>query len=209
MYQIPIISSAAIKQQKAAKYIHLCAAFLMLANAWGVFNASAHPSLLFIILQIAMSLMTIAYVLGGKKIFPKIILTHQIFRSLEIILLAYAANYFYSRPHLHLMSLLQAFSVIGLLYLLFSEQKAFKKQWIQITESGIRLPVIEHEKIIEWKNIDNIRIRNDYTSINTNSNRFIQYETDHLYNESDLDQMNAWCFQQIATANKPTSQQQS
>ena len=204
LYQIPIISTAAIKQQKAAKYIHLCAAFLMMANAWGVFNSGAHPNLIFIVLQISVSLMTIAYVMGGKKLFPKIILTHHIFRIGEILLLAYAAYQFYSELHLHLMSLLQAFSAAGLFYLLFNEQKAFKKQLITITENNILLPKVENAKSLLWKEIDNLRIRNDYISINTISNRFIQYETATTYNESDLDKMNAWCFQQISAVHHAT-----
>jgi hypothetical protein len=204
LYQIPVISTAAIKQQKAAKYIHLCSAFLMMANAWGVFNSSAHPNLIFIVSQIAVSLMTIAYVLGGKKLFPKIIVTQHTFRIAEIISLAYAAYHFYSELHLHLMSLLQAFSACGLFYLLFNEQKAFKKQLITIKENGIRLPMIENKKLLPWKEIDNLRIRNDYISINTISNRFIQYETATTYNESDLDKMNAWCFQQISAVHHAT-----
>ncbi|MFN9113415.1 MAG: hypothetical protein ACK5XN_25365, partial [Bacteroidota bacterium] len=81
---------------------------------------------------------------------------------------------------------------------------AFKKQLITIKENGIRLPMIENKKLLPWKEIDNLRIRNDYISINTISNRFIQYETATTYNESDLDKMNAWCFQQISAVHHAT-----
>ncbi|MFN9710850.1 MAG: hypothetical protein ACK55K_05515 [Bacteroidota bacterium] len=207
MYQIPVISTAAIKQQKAAKYIHLCAAFLMMANAWGEFNSTANPRLTFVVIQIAISIKIIFYIYGGKKFFSKPIFSHRPLRILEVVVFAYSAHYFYTQHHQHLISLLQAVTAIGLFYLFFSERKSFQKQFIQINEQGILLPAVDQMKPLLWSSIDNLRIRNDYISINTKENRFIQYENGTPFSETELDKMNAWCFQQIAATNNPTSQQ--
>jgi len=177
----------------------------MMANAWGVFNDTAQPDLIFVVLQIAVSIMIMAYVLAGKKLFPKVIATHLLFRIIEIILLIYAAYFFYSKLHMHLMSLLQTCSVLGLCYLSFSERKAFQHQIVGVDKEGIRLPAIDSRKFIAWKNVENLRIRNDYISVNTTGNRFIQYETGSTYGETELDSMNAWCFQQLSAVNKHSS----
>jgi len=200
LYQIPVISSAALKQQKAARYIHLLAAFLMMGNAWGVFEDNAQPGLFFVVVHSAMSIMTVTYVVTGKKLFTNELLSHRLFRIAEIILLTWASWYFYSFLHYHLMSLLQAVSVAGLCYLLVTEKYLFKEQFIQLDKDGIHLPAADQHKLITWTSIDNLRIRNDYVSVNTLENRFIQYETAHAYSEAELDSMNAWCFQQLPSA---------
>jgi len=179
----------------------------MLGNAWGVFNDNASPDLLFVVLQIAMSLLTISYVIGGKKLFPKELITHRLFRLAEIIILGYASYYFFSSLNYHLMSLLQAVSVAGLCYLLIAERSLFKPQFVQFDKEGIRLPAAENQKLISWNKIENLRIRNDYISVNTNENRFIQFETAHTYSETELDSMNAWCFKQLPAQTNSTNTQ--
>lgn len=169
----------------------------MMGNAWGVFNDHASPDLFFVVLQVAMSLLTISYVVSGRTLFPKELIAHRFFRLAEIILLSYASYYFYSILHYHLMSLLQAVSVAGLCYLLMAERYVFKSQFIQLEKDGIHLPAAEKNKLISWNSVENLRIRNDYVSVNTTENRFIQFETNHIYTETELDSMNAWCFQQL------------
>lgn len=207
MYQIPVISSAAIKQKKAAKYIHLLSAFLMMGNAWGVFDNNTHPSLLFVVAQAAMSIMTITYVITGKKIFTKELLSHRLFRLTEILVLAYASWYFYTILHAQLISFLVAVSTAGLCYLLVSERNLFSKQMIRLDNKGIHLPAADKHKLISWTTVDNLRIRNDYVSVNTLENRFIQYETAHTYSETELDSMNAWCFQHLTSTKKASGSQ--
>ncbi len=177
----------------------------MLGNAWGVFNDHASPNLFFVVVQVAMSLMTISYVVAGKKLFPEIILTHRLFRGAEILILTYASYYFYSHLHYPLMSFLEAVSVVGLCYLLIAEKHLFKPPFIQFDKDGIRLPAADNQKLISWKSVDNLRIRNDYVSVNTLANRFIQYETARTYSEVELDSMNAWCFQQLPSTKNASS----
>ena len=205
MYQIPVISSAAIKQQKASRYIHLLTAFLMMGNAWGVFDDNPHPGLFFVVIQAAVSIMTLTYVITGKKLFTNELLSHRLFRMAEIILLAYASWYFYTFLHYQLMSFFEALSASGLCYLLISERFLFREQMIRLDKDGIHLPAAEDHKLISWTSVDNLRIRNDFISVNTLDNRFIQYETAHIYSEVELDSMNAWCFQQLPSTKNASS----
>lgn len=179
----------------------------MLGNAWGVFNDNASPNLFFVVVQVAMSLMTISYVIGGKKLFSNELLSHRIFRCAEILMLTYASYCFYTYQHYHLMSFLEAVSVVGLCYLLIAEKHLFKPPFIQFDKDGIRLPAADNQKLISWTSVDNLRIRNDYVSVNTSANRFIQYETAHTYSEAELDSMNAWCFLHLPSTNNASKTQ--
>jgi hypothetical protein len=189
---------SAIRQKRAARLIHLAVAFLLIGNAYGVFKATAHPGLVFIVSQVAMSIMIFSLIISGSKLYPKPLLAHNLFRIGELISLFYAAYYFSENLHLGLMSGLEMICAVGLCYLIFSEQRIYKKQVILIEKKGIRLPAAESQTMIPWEQIDNIRIRNDYVSVNTKQNRFIQYETDFVYTDAALDEINAHCFSRLS-----------
>jgi hypothetical protein len=199
LYTIPVISVSAIKQKRAARLIHISVALLLLGNAYGAFKSTANPDLIFIVAQIAISIMIFTKVLTGNKLYGNPLLSHNLFRTVEIVCLLYAAYYFSNDLHNSIISFLTFLGACGLIYLVFSEQKIFKKQFVRMDEKEIQLPVGEGRKKIAWNQIDNLRIRNDYISINTKQNRFIQFETDHIYNEARLDEMNAWCFRHLTS----------
>lgn len=196
-YFIPVHAAQAVQQQKAAKLIHLLVAFLLIANAWGAFQSTPHPRLFFVVSQIALSILILSLVAGGKKLFPNQGKTHRLFRLIEAGGFAYAAYFFYTEMHGGILSFLQAVIAAGLLYLWFHERKIYRPQQVTLTIEGIELPAILNAKKLEWKEIENIRLRNDYLSINTRANKFIQFEVATTYSEVELDAMNAWCFRQL------------
>jgi hypothetical protein len=197
LYTITVISTSAIKQKRAALLIHLSAAFLLLGNAYIAFTSTANPGLVFIVVQIAASIMILSKVLTGDALYKNTLLAHNIFRLIEMTCFMYAAYYFMNSLHLQMMSTLEILSASGLLYLFFSEQKIYKNQAIVLDDTGILFPAAEKRKKLVWSDIENMRIRNDFVSINTKHNRFIQYETGFVYADAALDEMNAWCFRHI------------
>jgi hypothetical protein len=199
-YIIPVFSDQLERQKKAARLLHLLAGFLMIANAWGDFNQPT-PNLLFVVVQIATALLVVVYAFAAKKLLPEGRTTNSIFRLLEAIVLLYAAWYFFSRMHLSFMGTLQLFAGGGLLLLFFSERNVFAPAEIHITEKGIQLPGSFSRRLIEWKDVENMRIRNDYISINTRQNQFLQFETGTILSELQIDEMNAWCIQQFTSGN--------
>jgi hypothetical protein len=199
-YSIPVRLPQVEQQLKAAKLIHLLSAFLLIANAWGAFRSTTHPSLLFVVVQIALSILILSMVLGGKTIYPNKAKSNRIFRFVEAAGFGYAAYFFYTDMHLSLMSFFQVVIGGGLLYLWLHERKVFSQQEVLVNTNEVVLPAILNQKKISWKEIDNLRIRNDYISINTRQNKFIQFEVAASYSESELDEMNAWCFRHL-TAN--------
>ncbi|RXK58165.1 hypothetical protein ESA94_19335 [Lacibacter luteus] len=190
-YHIPIFFEPFEKQKKAARLLHLLAGFLMIANAWGDFK-NPTPHLLFIVVQIAAALVLISYAFTGKKWSANQNATNGLIRILAAAVLFYAASYFYSIND-SLRSLLQVFGACGLLLLFFTERKIFKQCVVTIDEKGVHTPANLKDRLIEWKDIDNMVIKNDFVSINTVQNHFIQYETGSVLSELQMDEMNAYC----------------
>lgn len=195
-YTIPIYYEPFEKQKKAAKLLHLLAAFLMIANAWGNFHQPT-PSLLFVLVQISVALLTFLFVVTGTKIFPQTTLSNTIFRLTQAFALIYASFYFFQAMHLNFMGILQLSGSIGLFLLLYSERSLYQPSTIVIDSTGVRAPANFGKRLIEWSNIENMRIRNDYISINTRQNQFVQFETNAVLSELEMDQMNAFCIQQF------------
>jgi len=191
-YKIPIFFEPFERQKKAARLLHLLAGFLMIANAWGDFKQPT-PNLVFVVIQISCALLAVLYAFLAKKLFPEQGLSNTIFRLMEAVALLYAARYFFSELNLTLMGLLQVLAGLGLLFLFFSERKIFTACTIKIDDKGVHTPSNITDRLIEWKDIDNMRVRNDYISINTKQNHFLQYNTDIVLSELQMDEMNEFC----------------
>lgn len=197
IYNIPIYFEPFIKQKKAARLLHLLAGFLMIANAWGDFKQPT-PNLFFVVIQIAGSLLTLVFALSGKKGFPVTKNTNALFRVLEAAVLLFAAWYFFNTMNLHLMGMLQVLGAVGLLLLFFTEQKLYAPCFVTINEKGIITPNNFKNRIISWADVDNMLVKNDFISINTKQNHFIQYETAEVLSELQMDEMNAFCREHFA-----------
>lgn len=190
-YTIPIFFEPFEKQKKAARLLHLLAGFLMIANAWGAFK-NPTPNLFFIVVQIAAALVIISYAFSGKKWAANQNSSNGLMRLLAATVLFYASSYFFNIND-SLRSLLQVFGALGLLLLFFTERKIFKPCTVTIDEKGVHTPANLNDRLIEWKDVDNMLIKNDFVSINTVQNHFIQYETGALLSELQMDEMNAYC----------------
>lgn len=190
-YQIPIFFEPFEKQKKAARLLHLLAGFLLIANAWGDFK-NPTPNLFFVVVQIAMALFIIAYAFTGKSWSASQRFSNSLMRLAGAAVLFYASLYFF-RSNDMLRSLLQLFGALGLVLLYFTERKIFKPCEILIDEKGVHTPANIKDRIIEWKDVDNMVIKNDFVSINTVQNHFIQYETSTVLSELQMDEMNAYC----------------
>lgn len=191
-YSIPVLYEPFERQRKAARFLHLLASFLMVANAWGDFKQPT-PDLLFVLVQLGAALLILLFVFTGKKIFPNTGTTNSIFRLLGAAVLLYAAWMFYTVMNLTLLGNLQLLAGLGLLFLFYSERFIFANATVTITEAGVRYPSGNRHRQISWSEVEDMRIRNDYISINTRSNQFLQFESAAVLSELQMDEMNAFC----------------
>jgi hypothetical protein len=192
-YRIPISYLPYEKQIRSARLLHLLTSFLFMFNAWIDFQQPT-PSLLFVVVQIACSLLVFTYVILGKKLTSDAARSNFLFRLLEITGFSFAAWYFFSALNSPLQGSLVVATLIGLLYLLLMERNIFKPVDILLNEKGIRLPGMNKSQLLPWNEIDNLRIRNDFISINTKDNRFLQFEINRVLSDTDIDEMNNWCI---------------
>lgn len=201
VYQIPIRYLPFEKQIKAARLLHLLCSFLFLFNAWVDFNQpTASP--LFVVTQIACFLLIICYVFFGKYLAPSPKKAHFVFRLMETFACLYAAWYFLQVLNLPFQSTLEVITFIGILYLMMMERNLFREVNISLDEKGIRLPSFSTNKRIPWSQIEQMRIRNDFISINTTDNRFLQYEISKVLTDTEIDTMNAWCIKRYTPDSK-------
>jgi len=195
-YKVPIFFEPFEKQKKAARLLHLLAGFLMMANAWGDYKQPT-PDLLFVVVQVAGAILSVLFAVAGKRMFSNSAAMNGIFRLGEAGVLFYAAWYSFGM-NFSFMGTLQIIGGLGLLLLFFTERKIFSASYVSIEEKGIYTPNNMGNRLIEWKDVDNMLIKNDFVSINTKQNQFIQYETGIVLSELQMDEINAFCREKFA-----------
>jgi hypothetical protein len=195
-YLIPVRYLPFEKQIKSARLLHLLTSFLFMFNAWIGFRQPT-PPLLFVVSQIALSLIISVYVVLGKTLIKDVARSNFIFRLLETAGFCYASWYFFSEMNERLQGSLSIATLMGILYLMLMERKIFNSAHITLSEKGIRLPGLPKSDLLKWDQIENIRIRSDFASINTKDNRFLQYEINEVLSDAEIDEINAWGMAQF------------
>ena len=184
------------KQIRYARLLHLLASSIFMLNAWIGYKLPS-PPLLFVVSQIAISLVIFVYVVLGKMLIKDVAQSNFLFRLLEAAGFFSAAWYFFKHMNAPLQGSLAILTLIGILYLMFTERKIFKPAYISFREKGIILPGVPKSDLLKWDQIENIRIRSDFASINTKDNRFLQYEINQVLSDEEIDTVNAWCVTQL------------
>lgn len=160
-------------------------------------NAYAHYkqqsiSITFLVVQMSAAFLVLAFAATGKGFSKETSANHRFFRLLEAAMFIYASVFFYGL-NLVFPSLLQAITGAGILILSFTEKNIFEPTQIRISENGIELPHNFKKNIIAWSSISNMIIKNDFISIDTKNNQFLQYEISEMLTDEKIDAINAFC----------------
>lgn len=179
------------KQRRAAKLLHLLAGFLLIMNAYAHYKQQS-ISITFLVVQMSAAFLVLAFAATGKGFSKETSANHRFFRLLEAAMFIYASVFFYGL-NLVFPSLLQAITGAGILILSFAEKNIFEPTQIRISEIGIELPHNFKKNIIAWSSISNMIIKNDFISIDTKNNQFLQYEISEMLTDEKIDAINAFC----------------
>lgn len=177
--------------------MHLLAGFLLLLNAYGDFKQN-QPNTLFLVAQIASALLVLVFAASGAGMIRDEARGNGWFRLLEAAMFLYAARYFQTL-HLMLPAVLQFIAAAGLLLLYISERKIFAPTYIALNEEGIIIPDNFKSAKIPWSAVQHVILRNDFLSIDTRDNRFLQYEVSEVLSDAVIDEVNAYCRSKFVT----------
>lgn len=133
-------------------------------------------------------------------VFKKKIITdsgnNRIFRILEagILLMGSMA---YLKTSQFFPAILFAFVAFFLVYVLYIESRLFTKQFIDVTKAGVSVALPTHNKKTGWSDIRNIVVKNDYFTLETQTNQIRQYPVFNSLTDEESVQFLHFCDLQL------------
>lgn len=100
-----------------------------------------------------------------------------------------------------------AFVFLSIL-LLFSERRIFQETTIHINEDGIRIPGYYRDYLVQWKDLSNVVIREDFITIFHRQKKYLQYQVMQDLSTLEVARMNAFCLERLE-AREPAETLQS
>lgn len=182
-------------KSKQCRALHIMAGIMMFIYGLQFITDYAHSYMeLF-------ALMPPAIIIIFLGIFHKTIFTdiqsNRIFRILESGVLVMGGLHFFQRD-LYFPAALYLFFAALLLYILFIEGRLFSPQYIDITQSGIKISLPTHTRLFTWAAISNITVKDDWLTIETQAGTFIQYMVNNSLTPEEFQQFLDFSKQKLA-----------
>jgi hypothetical protein len=81
--------------------------------------------------------------------------------------------------------------------LLFSERKIFQESTIFIDENGIRIPGLYKEHLVQWKDLTEVVVREDFITLFHVKKKYLQYQVMQDLSTLELAKINGFCKERI------------
>ena len=86
--------------------------------------------------------------------------------------------------------------------LFFSEKRVFQETLIRINENGILIPGIYKDHLVEWNELSDVVIREDFITIFHEKQKYLQYQVNEDLSTLEVAKLNAFCKEKIEGAEK-------
>jgi hypothetical protein len=81
--------------------------------------------------------------------------------------------------------------------LLFSERKIFQETTIFLDENGIRIPGLYREHLVQWKDLTEVVVREDFITLFHVKKKYLQYQVMQDLSTLELAKINGFCKERI------------
>ena len=86
--------------------------------------------------------------------------------------------------------------------LLFSEKRVFQETLIRIHENGIVIPGIYKDHLVEWMELSNVVVRQDFITLFHKKQKYLQYQVKEDLSTLEVAKLNAFCKERIEGAER-------
>lgn len=175
--------------------IHIMASILLIVYALQ-FIKDYQEQWMLLLIGIPPALVIIFFSIFKKNIITEVN-NNRIFRILELGLLVMAFLHFFKENEYPAFILYFVFSIF-LFIIFYIENRVFSKQFIDVKSNGIQIALPTHDKKIDWQQVKNIVVRENYITIETKEEKYLQYPIFNSLTENEYEQFILFCSKNIS-----------
>lgn len=202
MFSITVKIEAIESRKRNAGYLHVINGFFLIAKTAEYYRYTEYKNFLPVIPLLLVGSFSLFYGLFRKKIdisyhynFWLRLLQVLAFLSLGIMMVNAGRFSFYISGFI--------FALLSIM-LLFSERRIFQETTIFIDDEGIRIPGNYRDHLIQWSDLTEVIVREDFVTIFHVKQKYLQYQVMQDLSTLEVAKMNAFCREKIESPESVT-----
>ena len=195
MYFVTVKIDDIQKRRRSAALLHVVIGLFLLTKGSDYYKYIEYKSFLPVLPVFAVSLFSIIYGIFKRQIDPLSQWNYWL-RLAQVVSFTFLIIVF-----LKLGKPLDYWSVLFFaaltILLLFSERRIFNETIIYFDENGIRIPGSYREHLVEWRNVSEVVVREDFLTIFHVGKKYLQFQVMQDLSTLEIVKMNAFCKERI------------
>ena len=197
MYSITVRIEGIENRRRNAGLLHVVIGFFMIINIATYYRYTAYQNFLPLIPLLLIASISLFYGLFRRKLDwnAKYNFWLRLIQAISFIILGIAMTTVgRSIDYLGIF----IFAILSIL-LLFSEKRVFQETLIRINENGIVIPGIYKDHLVEWNELSEVVVREDFITIFHEKQKYLQYQVKEDLSTLEVAKLNAFCREKIET----------
>ncbi|MGZ5190615.1 MAG: hypothetical protein ACXWCZ_06310 [Flavisolibacter sp.] len=195
MYSITVRIEGIENRRRNAGLLHVVIGFFMIINIATYYRYTAYYSFLPLIPLLLIASISLFYGLFRRKLdwSARYNFRLRLIQALSFVILGIAMTTVgRSLDYIGLF----IFALLSIM-LLLSEKRVFQETLIRINENGIVIPGIYKDHLVDWKELSNVVVREDFITIFHEKQKYLQYQVKEDLSTLEVAKMNAFCKERI------------
>jgi hypothetical protein len=210
MYSITVRIDGIEKRRRNAGLLHVVIGFFMIINIATYYRYTGYGSFFPLIPLLLVASISLFYGLFRRKLDwnAKYNFWLRLIQVISFIILGIAMTTVgRSLDYIGIF----IFALLSIM-LLFSEKRVFQETLLQISDKGIIIPGIYKDHHVEWTELSNVVVREDFITIFHEEQKYLQYQVNEDLSTLEVAKLNAFCKERIegvARVEKDSNEQEA
>ena len=195
MYSVTVKIDGIENRRRSAGLLHIVIGFFLVAKGADYFEYLKYENFLAVLPVLLMAGISLFYGFFRRRMDPFAHYNYWV-RLAQVVVFTYLG--------FMLTGVGRSIDYIGVfifaflsILLLFSERRIFNETTIFLDKNGIRIPGYYRDHLVQWSELDNVRVREDFITIFHRRQKYLQYQVMQDLSTLELAKLNAFCNEMI------------
>jgi hypothetical protein len=197
MYSIAVKIDGIESRRRSAGLLHIVTGFFMIVNASNYYRFTSYKNFGLTAIFLFVASFSLFYGFFRRKVDAPARYNYLLrlvqtvcFTALGFLMLKVGRSIDYIGDFI--------FAFLSIL-LMFSERRIFQETTIFLDDSGIKIPGYYKDHLVQWENISEVVIREDFITIFHIKEKYLQFQVMQDLSTLEVAKMNAFCKEKVET----------
>lgn len=196
MYSITVKIEGIESRRRSAAILHIVVGFFMIFNASNYYRFNNYKNLLPVALILLAASVSLFYGFFRRRM--DLSAHYNLWLRLVQVICFTALGFLILKSGGRSSDYIGVFVFAALcIVLLFSEKRIFNETSVYFTEEGIKIPGYYRDHLVDWEEISEVIVREDFLTIFNVNKKYLQFQVLQDLSTLEVAKMNAFCREKV------------